>query len=549
MNKKLLRISGIIILVMFIFGSVLWMAERPLEYEKDEMDEVTWFCDVTFWKAPVWKLETNTIMGKISKKTGLVLDFEIPGEDLGQKLQMMLINNEIPDIVSLTDDTMMHQLVDSGKVWRIDEFLNTYDPGSELLEEFPEDTKEVIEERDGGWYALPSHLNSPGSQMIYQPCDEYYQDLFFYQGNFGAIFNAGIMEQFGIKKEELLTEEQVLAALEKIKISGEKVSGEEVIPILIDGTFYQTTTIAALEDFFGAVPINEDGNYQDIMLADETEHALAFLNLLVRKGYLSIEQFDWDTEDVKAAVHSNRVFCFIGNTANCGMNGFEWISNGPILSSEGTDPVIPKNLQATGGWINTYISKDCKEPEKIAKWLSYMTSTEGRLLTSYGVEGEDYKLDEEGRIVRTKKGEADSANYQETGLDAWWPFGNTAWVRSVAAPPAEDSAEYKEIALQCALAKYPKTQIYEEALVEFPKDALDNYPELKKAQEEIEAYKKEAIIRIVLSKDEASYQKEYAEFIGNLGKLKIEELDEIYNKFYKENCEKYNTSISRSATP
>lgn len=547
MNKRLLKRIGIMVSGMLIVGSIILMTNRTLEFGKNEvydMDEVSWFCDVIFWKPPEWTENTETIMGKISQETGLVFDLDVPDEDSEQKLKLMLINNELPDIISVKNETMMHQLTDSNKVWRMDEFLKKYDPQSPLLSEFPKDIKELIEERDGGWYAIPSHMDSSDSRKIYKQCDEYYNNSIYCQENLGIIFNLEIMEKLGISNEDLLTEDQVIAAFEIIKKSGLKLNGEEAIPVLIDGGDYQKFTLGALEYTFGAVPIDTNGNYQNILLNNETEHALAFLNLLVRKGYLQIEQFNWDNGEIKEVMSEKRAFCFIGNTANSGMDGFSWVSKGPILSSKGTNPVLPKNLHATGGWINTYISKDCKEPEKIAKWLSYMSSNEGRLLAYFGVEGEDYKRDEKEQVVSTEKGEKDIENYQETGLSAWWPFANIAWNRSVAAPPSKNSEEYGNNMVQFALGKYSETRFYDSTLVQFPKNALDSYPQLMKVKEDIENYNKEAITKIIVSKDEASYKNEYAVFINKLKSLGISDLDYVYNKIYKKNCEKYGTSIS-----
>ena len=59
------------------------------------------------------------------------------------------------------------------------------------------------------------------------------------------------------------------------------------------------------------------------------------------------------------------------------------------------------NSQAGTGWIKTFVSKNCKNPEALAKALSFATSAEGLWLNYYGVEGVDYTKQEDGTMVRT----------------------------------------------------------------------------------------------------------------------------------------------------
>ena len=53
--------------------------------------------------------------------------------------------------------------------------------------------------------------------------------------------------------------------------------------------------------------------------------------------------------------------------------------------------------------MQTFISKTAKNPERIAKWLDYMTSNEGIAAPLFGFEGKDYTL-KDGLVVRTEQG-------------------------------------------------------------------------------------------------------------------------------------------------
>ena len=119
-------------------------------------EKVTWFSDAGFWNPPSpWSTDPNTVEGAITKKTGLTFDFNIPAQDGGTKLSLMLATSDnLPDIITVSDANLVKKLVDADKVWNLEEFLKKYDPSSELLTNFPQDIKQALVQRDGGWYAL-----------------------------------------------------------------------------------------------------------------------------------------------------------------------------------------------------------------------------------------------------------------------------------------------------------------------------------------------------------------------------------------------------------
>ncbi len=53
--------------------------------------------------------------------------------------------------------------------------------------------------------------------------------------------------------------------------------------------------------------------------------------------------------------------------------------------------------------MQTSISKTAKHPERIAKWIDYMMSDEGKALLFYGFEGTHYTV-KDGLFIRTEQG-------------------------------------------------------------------------------------------------------------------------------------------------
>ncbi|WP_440321320.1 hypothetical protein [Laedolimicola sp.] len=531
--------TGILLLTLLLSGC----GEAEKMEEKADTREAyvhaTLFCGVDFWHAPEWDVTEGTITGDISRETGVVIDVMPRLGKPNRQLSLMLVNNELPDIISVTDETVIHQLVTSGKVWKLDEFLETYCPDSHILTEFPEDIKYELIKRDGAWYAWPSHINSRDARKIWKASAPRYREISELGNPGGIMWNRKLLEELGIEAEELQTEDEVLQAWEKAKARG------DIQPLLIDGDAWQAFSLAFLQATFGAEYVDDAGNYLDEIRQPETKKALAFLNQAMREGYASVEQMLFTNDQIKEKMASGKVLCFIGNVCNTGVDARKWISSGVIQGKDGERPVQGRKLQATTGWINTFIAKDCRYPEQIAAWLDDMTSEAGMRRWCFGDEGADYVLDEKGRIKLTEEGEKARAAGSETDVNIWWMFNNTAWERSVLAPYEEGSQIQADETIQTAYAKNEKTVIYNKSLVT---DLLQNFPEdgeERKMDAVLEQWKKVQLPKVVLASDEAAFEQEYETLMKGLRNRGIEELDQVKNEVYQARCQEYGEKLKK----
>ncbi|MFQ7549451.1 MAG: hypothetical protein ACLRMZ_02965 [Blautia marasmi] len=67
--------------------------------EREPYVTASLFCDVNFWEPPFWSTG-RTITGDITEKTGLALDITVPPQNADAQLSLMLLNDELPDIIS-----------------------------------------------------------------------------------------------------------------------------------------------------------------------------------------------------------------------------------------------------------------------------------------------------------------------------------------------------------------------------------------------------------------------------------------------------------------
>ncbi len=518
--------------------------------------QLTWFSDVNGWNPPSpWSTDPATVEGTITANTGLTFEFDVPAQDGATKLSLMLVSNkELPDVMTITDDALMKKLISGDKVWNLEEFLKQYSSDSPLLKgAFPEDIKTALIERDGGWYAFPSHMDSQDAREIYPPSSDFYADAFEFRDNGSIMFNEQIMKQAGLTVDDLKTEAGVLAAMEKVK--GLKVDGAPVIPLRIDGKDYNRisvggnghggSTLGVLQRMFGAMAVDKEGNYRDVILAPETKDAIRFLNTASKAGYFDTSQMT--TDSPKEAVKSGTVFAFIGNSASTGFTEEDtsstWITPGPMISSNGAKPVHGKSLKAGTGWMQTFISKSTANPERLAKFLDYMTSNDGLLLNYYGFEGDGYNFDENKLVVQTEAGLQQAADFAKTGVFAFWPFHHVAWHDHVTAAPTDIRGADSTMAIQVQTTLGKSSEVYDTSALAMPSDFIAAGSELDQAKVELKTYLESQISKLVLSKDDASFNKAYDEMIAQAKKMGLDEINAKINEQFHKQEETYGTVL------
>jgi putative aldouronate transport system substrate-binding protein len=500
-----------------------------------------WFSDVSFWNPPMtWSTDPNTFMGTISKKTGVKFTMNIPPQDGDTKLSLMLVSGDLPDVITVADPdnttNIISKLVKSGKVWSLDELLKKYDPNSHLLKDFPNDIKNELIKRDGGWYAFPSHISSEDLRKTYPPSSQYYIDRNKYQYNDTIMVNGNMLKEAGIELSSLGTEEGLFNALKKIKDSNLKVNGADVVPLLVDGKNYWDTTMRSITSQFGGMNVDKNGNYRDLIFSSGYKHALEFLNRSVNAGLIDPSQFTMDTNATAAAIVSGRVFAFWGNTANTHYADLQtnqpfWQSPAPVLSSTGAKPVMGMHYRPTVGWMQTFISKTTKEPEKAIKWLSYMSSNEG-LYDSVGREGTDFTVDKNGMIHIKEEGAKNDAT--KTGFGAYWAFANTDWGNHVFEAPTKQlgTGGLMDTAVTTAFARSEKTVIFERSPLDVPPGFLQSKG-LGNQETEIKNFVQAEVAKIIMAKDLSEADALYDNMVKKATSMGLDKIDAAKDELMK----------------
>ena len=521
-------------------------AQSAGDSSSGETTEIYWFSDVSGWGPATanWTTDTSPAIDYMRDEIGITLNIEQPPTDAATKLGLMIANNSLPDLMSITNSDVYKELVAADMVWDMQEFLETYAPDSHMLEDFPEDIKGALTDTYGGWYSFPSHMESADNRENFPPDDQVWVDVVEYGDNGCIMFNKDIMDALDITEEDVSTQSGFYAACEKVKNSGYQVDGQSVLPVVLHWNLWIGTSLdGILAKHFGAVPVDADGNYTHLELTPGYKEALNFVNDLIINGYLDVNTLTIDETAGKTYLDAKRVFCWIGNQAQQDKTNMPWVSYGPILADNGARPVQGINQAASTGWIQTLVSKNCKAPEKIAELLTWASSREGLLINYYGIEGVDYTIDDAGIVTRTEEGTTTYAEVYDNNV-LLWPFANTSFERNTEPVPDPTSNRGVEVSLMPALGKYENTYIYDSSLLGFENSAVlepssDLGLQLSQADTYLESQK--AAICTAATKEE--FESQYQAMIDQLNAYSITAIDEAYNEVYQQYCEDFGDSI------
>lgn len=507
--------------------------------------EIYWYSTVTGWGPSGWSsgVTDSPLTQALKDRFGITLNIEEPPTDAETKLGLMIATGDLPDVISSASDDTINELIESGMVYTMEEFLTEYDPDSHLLTDFPEDIKQKLIDTYGGWYSFPSHQESPDLREVYTPRGLYLDGL-EYGHNCAVMFNKTIMDELGITLEDVQTEQGFYDTCEKVKTSGYTVNGQPVIPVVLHANDWIRQSLdGIIRETFGVVPVDENGKYRSIELDPGYKNALKFVNTLIVNEYLDVNSMTLDEAAIKVDLEGGRVFCWIGNPAQSGKKEqVPWTSAGPILAENGAKPVAPVNMQAGKGWIQTFVSKECENPEAIAELLSFGSSEEGLTLNEYGVEGVDFNY-VDGVAIRTEEGLQRYENDYAKNMGLW-PFANTDFGYSRSEVPDETMDHYYHLVITSAIAKYEGTYMYDSGLLDFTTGTvLEPSSDLGIKRSQVDNYLESQKAKIVSAASEEEFEKEYQNMIDTLNEYSISEIDAEYDKILQENFEKYGETI------
>lgn len=323
----------------------------------------------------------------IEQATGVDCSF-ISGSGGSEALSLLIVADQIPDIIDdywgnfpggidkcLADEVIMplNDLMDAGYMPNFVKYLSEHPEVDRLCK------------NDAGQYYNVPMIRADDSYMVFN----------------GNIVRKDWLDELGLEVPTTLQEmEDVLLAFKEKKGA---TAGYTVAWNNYSRTVY---AFGIAEDFY----INQDGKVDYGYLRSEYKDFLTLMNRWIEMGIADPDMFTQSYDTWSTKIASGKTGFVWGNTGGelgsklqsikADVPGMDWIPvPNPTLDKEGSFPMDIRASVVNG--VGASISSTCKYPEAAAKFLDYVFSEEGIVLSNFGVEGVTFERGADGSISFT----------------------------------------------------------------------------------------------------------------------------------------------------
>ncbi len=340
----------------------------------------------------------SAVLQAIAEKTGVTIEL-IPIDT--DRLQMLLASKEYPDAIVMNRDATFYDYLDSGDLVDLGELFKraaptVYEMNSELIPLFTNEDGELLYMtenddllREGERH--PEDATDPTRQQQERP----WHSVLYVQYPLVKEVYGHAITSFEEYREAL---DAFLAADDgsRYAIAFDKESAGDILWAGLSMYGYKCI-------YRGGLYVTADGeNYTYGLKAEKALDWLLFMNELYREGYI------WEDAPVASydqfirQMNRGNVFSFVGNYYAVGQANKTLLANGSDISyipqqmkAPGVDQVWQYNAAYTGSGAFV-IPKTTPYKTRIARLLEWLYSDEGSIIHGWGIEGEDYIINEDG---------------------------------------------------------------------------------------------------------------------------------------------------------
>lgn len=484
------------------------------------------------WYNSERKWGETTISKAIEEKLNCKINFLKPDGDPAEKLNVMLTSGELPDVIIMDRDANYKKMIELGMFIPLDDYIAKYPGYRSAVEESTINFAKV----NGKVYSL---LNWPTTSD--HPT-----------GNAAWFINEEIYKQLG--SPEIKTLDDLLAYTKKVKDSGIKIGGKDVVPMQFDPGSYQNGLYQLYNSYGGVGSVTEDMVYQPdgsnelkfFMNDKKWEDTMVFANKMWNAGVMNSDYFVETAQQKDDKRNSGRVAVYVSsngvNEARDGMNS--WKTTDPNGKYIVIEPPAALGVQQkdvmTGtfnrlGWNSICITKSAKDPERIFEVLDWIASNEGQLITFHGPKGVLWdELDSNGYpVIKKNRSDLNDKEGKDLACEVFSMPGMSKWVdeSKVAADNRKPETE-RDFVIQ---AQSKIAWKHSEDVTEFTGLFTDPNTDEGIAFTQVQDLVRTSIPKIVMAKDEAEARKLVKDTIDQAYKLGFDKVEKFKTSKWKEN--------------
>lgn len=349
-----------------------------------ESADLSWYINFD-WFAQTWGNDVATKY--ITEDTHVNITY-LSGSD--ENLNTMLASGELPDIITLDNTNSI--VKDAAKfALALDELAEKYDPYF-LSNAAKKETVNFYTQKDGHIYGYP---NFSTTKQDYEEGGVYANQAF--------LVRKDIYESLG--QPDMSTPKGFLEALSAAQALGAKDGlGMDVIPFgttpFNEGSEMNAIFNKTLMDFLGVPVLNDNNTLYDRYTDADFITWIKTIAEARRNGYTDSDMLTMGRADKDAKLSNGSYFVYFTSDVNSETDSLTmWDTEHPEQSYIAVDgPAstvgrkIALNATSIEGWTLTFITKNCKNPQKAMELITYLVSEEGDTVMNFGRLGETYEI-------------------------------------------------------------------------------------------------------------------------------------------------------------
>lgn len=360
----------------------------------------------------------NPVAQEVRNKTKVNVNFTFyNGFENDNLMRLFAVGKNMPDVIMApywgggdACSATIRQAVEDGLLIPVDEYLEEYAPNLKdswsvgVSENFQklELTDPVFE---GKKYIIPMQTPAAGQENL---------------TNWGytVYCRDDILKALNVDPNKINSSNDIYELAKKVKAGNFKdINGNDVIvcSTFANGWSYECylNSFRSRKNLTNVIQ-KEDGSLDWICNTTDLEEEIKFMNKMINEGLFDKTAFSHNENTVTqkmitggvamtATIYS-KIEQTLSNTLYVEHPEMTYVPLGPIYDANG-EACMPDGYREESGEYGfpvLLVTKDCKDPVAVMKYLNYINSEEGKLLGNLGIQGEDWEYDADGNMVRTE---------------------------------------------------------------------------------------------------------------------------------------------------
>ncbi len=384
----------------------------------------------------------NPIIKRIEELTGVTMEYEFLVGDLAQKVGVMIAGEDYPDAIFAESA----KFIDAGAYIPLEDYLPDY---PNLYNHY-NPHKDKVTAEDGHQYILELYGIYENPAPI------------FTNGGSGFYIQKAVLEEAGYPIPK--TTDEYFDIIEAYKDKHPEINGVPTIgfEVLTDGwrDFCLRNPAMHLLGSGNEGNVVVDQTTYEASMYQNTETAKNYykkLNEEYKKGVIQGETLVQNYDQYISRISTGAVLGFFDQSWNFGNAENVLKSDGqyertyvsvPIANEGVQDSYLDSQSSNITGLNGIGITTKCKDPERLLRYYDYLLQPEVQDLLQWGVEGENYVINENGEKVLTEEGRAISQDETRRRDESGYIIANYSpkmqglYDDGTAANPDASTAEY-----------------------------------------------------------------------------------------------------------